>query len=351
MAANSESSSLDEEFISELRRAREAGARVPDFFVVGHAKCGTTALYEMLKAHPQIYMPAIKETQFLSRAPHERSARSKRRPQRRPQTLDAYLSLFATAGAQQRAGEGSTEYLRTPATASRIAALCPEARIVAAFREPASFLRSLHLQLLEVNVETERDFAKAIALEQDRRRGKRIPRDCAWPQALLYSRHIRYAEQLRDYHEHFGRERVLPLIYDDFRADNEAVVRDVLRFLEVDDSISIRPTEANPTVRLRSQRAGELVGALSVGHNPLARTANRLLKATTSERVRRRALRAVKGLAVDSEPRAPDEALMRELRQRYRHEVEALADYLDRDLLSLWAYDDLRPPLTAEASR
>jgi Sulfotransferase family len=351
MAADSESSPLDEEFIGELRRAREAGARVPDFFVVGHAKCGTTALFEMLRTHPQIYMPAIKETQFLSRAPHERSARRKRRPQRRPQTLDAYLSLFATAGAQQRAGEGSTEYLRTPSTAGRIAALCPEARIVAAFREPASFLRSLHLQLLEVNVETERDFATAIALEEDRRRGKRIPRDCAWPQALLYSQHVRYAEQLREYHEHFGRERVLALIYDDFRADNEAVVREVLRFLEVDDSLAIRPTEANPTVRVRSQRAGELVGAVSVGHSPLARTANRLLKAVTSERVRRHALRTVKRIAVDSDPRAPDEAFMRELRQRYRHDVTAAAEYLDRDLVSLWGYDDVEPPLVAETGR
>ena len=37
------------------------GLRVPDFFIVGHAKSGTTALYEMLRQHPQIFMPASKE--------------------------------------------------------------------------------------------------------------------------------------------------------------------------------------------------------------------------------------------------------------------------------------------------
>src|ERR1700677_5297873 len=39
--------------------------RVPDFFIVGHPKCGTTALYEMLRSHPEIHMPA-KEPRFFA---------------------------------------------------------------------------------------------------------------------------------------------------------------------------------------------------------------------------------------------------------------------------------------------
>jgi len=31
--------------------------RIPDFFIIGHHKSGTTALYEMLRRHPQIYLP------------------------------------------------------------------------------------------------------------------------------------------------------------------------------------------------------------------------------------------------------------------------------------------------------
>ncbi len=328
--------------MGELRQARGSGRRLPDFFIVGHAKCGTTALYEMLKTHPQIYMPVFKETQFLSRGPRSRAARQKRAP-RRPQTLEAYLSLFEAAGSEQRAGEASTEYLRTPSTATRIAELCPDARIIAAFREPVSFLRSLHLQLLEVNLEDQGDFKVALGLEEPRRHGKRIPRNCAWPPALQYSQHVRYVEQLREYHEHFGRERVLVLIYDDFRADNESVVRQVLRFLDVDDSIEVEPSSANPTVRVRSQRAGELVGALSVGRSPVSRTANRLVKAVTSERMRREALQTFKRMAVDTEPRPPDEDFLSELRRRFKHEVVATSEYLQRDLVRLWGYDNIQP--------
>ena len=47
--------------------------RLPDFFIVGHSKSGTTALYEMLRQHPQIYLPAAKEPWFFADELHERT--------------------------------------------------------------------------------------------------------------------------------------------------------------------------------------------------------------------------------------------------------------------------------------
>ena len=38
---------------------------------------------------------------------------------------------------------------------------------------------------------------------------------------------------------------------------------------------------------------------------------------------------------------ARDERLVEELRRRYKPEVEALSDYLGRDLVALWGYDDV----------
>ena len=35
--------------------------RVPDFFIVGTPKTGTTALHAMLRTHPQIFMPKTKK--------------------------------------------------------------------------------------------------------------------------------------------------------------------------------------------------------------------------------------------------------------------------------------------------
>jgi hypothetical protein len=332
----------EQELLQELRGAASGGATLPEFFVVGHAKSGTTALHGMLQSHPQIFLPVLRETQFLARGPREREEEPAAGQQaRRPRTLAAYLALFEDARPGQRVGEISTAYLRTPETAGRIAALRPDARIVAFFREPAGFLRSLHLQLLQVGFETERDFATALALEAERREGRKIPPGCPWPRALLYAEQVRYAEQLRSYRELFGAERVLALVYEDFRADNDAVVREVLRFLEVDDTVAIEAGEANPTVVVRSRRAGRLLGSVTTGGGPLARGARSAAKAVTPAGLRRSALQAARKIVVDTAPPPPDERLMGELRSRFKGEVVAASEALGRDLIALWGYEDV----------
>src|SRR6202035_4018433 len=137
---------------------------------------------------------------------------------------------------ERRVGEASPGYLLSRTAAASIAEVQPAARIIAILREPASFLRSLHLQFIETYVETENDLRKALSLEEMRRQGKAIPQGAARPQLLLYSEHVQYVEQLRRYHAVFPPEQVLVLIYDDYRRDNDATVRTVLRFLEGDDT-------------------------------------------------------------------------------------------------------------------
>jgi hypothetical protein len=312
--------------------------RAPDFFIVGHPKSGTTALYEALRRHPQVYMPDCKEPWFFATELHERTPP---RPEGTPQTLEQYLSLFAPARGDQLAGEATPMYLWSRTAAARIAEVQPAARIVAILREPASFLHSLHLQLVQSYVETESDFATALALESARRRGEQIPRYSYWPQALLYSDYVRYAEQLRRYRQAFAPEQILVLIYDDFKRDNERTVRSILRFLGLNDSLPVEPAEVNPTVRVRSQRLHELVHALGVGRGPVSLAAKAGVKAITPARLRRKAFRATQRRIVFAEPQAPDERLMKELRARFAGEVAAVSELLGRDLVKLWGYEHL----------
>ena len=176
--------------------------------------------------------------------------------------------------------------------AERIAEAQPDARIIAILREPASFLRSFHLQCLRNHVETEKDFGKAIALEDARREGKRIPRHSPRPHELLYSNHVRYVEQLQSYEAVFPAEQILVLIYDDYRRDNEATVRKVLRFLEVDDSLPIEPVEANPSFSVRSPQLNEMVRSVYVGRGPLSRGVKAGVRSITSRSMRDAAVAA-----------------------------------------------------------
>jgi hypothetical protein len=310
-----------------LAAARASGKKIPEFFIVGHPKSGTTALYEMLRSHPDVYMPELKETLFFAREMHPGLKPTD--PQ--PDTLEEYLALFAQASTGQRAGEASPSYLRSRKAAARIAEVEPNARIIAILREPASFLRSMHLELLKDHVETEKDLRKAMAREERRRDEKPI---------LWYSmERVEYVEQLRRYHALFGPEQVLVLIYDDFRADNEATVRRVLRFLGVDDTSPIAFTEANQTVLVRSPRMYELQRSLYLGRSPAARVLKAGIKAFTSQRLRHDGLRTLRSRVIYGKPRPPDEELMLELRRRFKGEVTALSEYLNRDFVSLWGYD------------
>ncbi len=311
----------------------------PDFFIVGHAKCGTTALYQMLRAHPQIFMPDLKEPHFFARGANERAGPAGHIPN----TLEQYRALFAAAAPSQLVGEASTTYLRSQAAAGRIAELRPDARIVAILREPASFLRSLHLQLLQSGIETEPDLAAALELEPRRRGDVADDRGSFWQQALLYSEHVRYVEQLRRYHEHFGEDRVLVLIYEDFRSDNERMVRRVLSFLEVDEQVGLERADANPTVRVRASRASGLVQTVTLGRGRQARAAKAAVKSVIPRRLRHGAVRTLTRTLVRRKPPPADDLLMGELRERFRSQVSAASEYLERDLVRLWGYDEPQP--------
>ncbi len=89
--------------------------------------------------------------------------------------------------------------------------------------------------------------------EADRREGRRIPPAANNPRAVLYREAVDFGEQLQRYFDALGRERVHVIIFDDFKADTAAAVRDTFRFLEVDDAFQPTLEIVNPAkvARLR----------------------------------------------------------------------------------------------------
>jgi hypothetical protein len=322
------------------RSTEPALGRVPDFFIVGQPKCGTTALYKMLRSHPQIYMPELKEPLFFASDLRPRLSKQPLEGGRKPLfpvSREEYVALFEAAAPDQRVGEATPTYLRSHVAAGAIAEAQPGARIIAIFREPASFLRSLHLQWLQLHLESETDLADAMALEDSRRQGVLRPGEKPQARMLLYSEFVRYVEQLRRFQEVFPREQMLVLIYDDFRRDNDATVRSVLRFLDVDDTVRLEASSANPTVAVRSRRLERMVRTAQAGVGPISGPAHTLITTLAPPRLRRKLFDRV----IYSKPQPIDDRLVRDLRRRFKPEVEALSECLDRDLVALWGYDSI----------
>lgn len=311
----------------------------PDFVVVGQPKAGTTALYEMLRQHPGIFMTELKEPMFFAEDLRRRFCPTRSGPL--PTTLEDYLALYVGAGQGQLRGEASTGYLVSRVAAQRLSSHRADTRIIAIFWEPADFLRSLHVQLLRENIESVRDLRLALSLEPQRRRGRRIPRRCYLPQYLLYSDHLRYTEKVRRRHEALPPCQVRVLIHEDFRRDNRGTVQSLLGFLGLDGTVPVAPVEANPSLLVRSQAADDLVHRVTVDSGPVSSKVKVAIKAVTPKAMRRRAHQVVPSGALFGLVPAPDPVLMAELRARMKPEVMRFGDYLGRDLVALWGYGDV----------
>jgi hypothetical protein len=294
--------------------------RRPDFFIVGAPKCGTTAMYEYLRLHPDLFLPERKELRFFGSDLEIRD--------RQPLSLAEYLAYFREAGAAARVGTAYVWYLYSRTAAREIAEFAPGAQIIAMLRNPVEVLPALHSENLSNGNEEIADFDAAWEAEADRRAGRRIPPHAHLLQGLLYSEVPRYTEQLERYFEAFGRDRVRVIVFDDFRADTRGTYRDTLAFLGVADDF--RPSSfsvINSNRRLRSERLRHF----------LARPPDaprRVIHYLVPRRVRRGLYEWAKGLNIRSVPRPPlPEATRERIRSAFRDEVERLSDLLDRDLM------------------
>jgi hypothetical protein len=296
--------------------------RRPDFFIPGAPKAGTTALYDYLRQHPQIFLPAAKELHYFG-------SDLERRRTPRP-TLGEYLRYFADARDELRVGEASVRYLHSRLAAREIAEFSPGARAIIMLRDPVEMMYAMHSELVFIGAEDIEDFADALAAEDDRRRGRRIPPGANRPVALLYRDSARYTEQVERFFDALGRERVHVILYDDFKADTLAAVRDVLRFLEVDDTFEPAIRVVNPSKRSRSRLVRD------VAANPPG-FLRAVARAVMPAHLRKRVFRTVLNMNARPERRPPmDPQLRRRLRAEFAPEVERLGRLLERDL-SAWS--------------
>jgi hypothetical protein len=291
----------------------------PDFFLVGTFKGGSTALYEGLRRHPQIFMPFHKEPLFFGDDLTRRYGRMSRAD---------YLRLFRAARPDQRVGEASTWYLYSTSAAREIKAFSPAAQILVVLRNPVDVMYAQHNQLIFNVIEDIPDFEEALAAEPDRRAGRRLPPGPINVENLFYRHSVRFAEQLERYFEVFGREKVHVMLYDDLRRDGAAVVRGCLEFLGVDPARAAPPPTANESRRVRSPFVQRLIFAPRL----LLPLAPLLRRFPLVRSMRTRLLE----LNSRAQPRPPmDPALRRRLLDEQAPEIERLGRLIGRDL-SAW---------------
>lgn len=194
---------------------------LPNFFIVGAAKAGTTSLFNYLGEHPQVFVSRVKEPHFFSYGLGD-VVLSRNPEVFRVRDWDSYRGLFAAARGKRAVGEGSSSYLRDPGAAPRIRQHVPEARIVILLRDPIERAYSQYQMYRLLGLEQSDDPAHALSSDP------------------IYLEWSRYRPQLQRYVEQFPREQIQIHLYDDLCADAAAVARRTFRFLGVDDAFEPR---------------------------------------------------------------------------------------------------------------
>ncbi|MBC8454833.1 MAG: sulfotransferase [Deltaproteobacteria bacterium] len=299
--------------------------RTPDFFIVGAPKCGTTAMYRWLEAHPQIFVP-VKEIHYFG------GDLDHRRPEVSP---DRYASLYEPAtSAHHAVGDVAVWHLMSEQAADEIYAFNPEARIVIMLRRPYEMLYSLHSQLLYSGEEDLKDFGEALAAESARSEGRRIPAsthmglEAPPTECLFYSKVASFADQVARYQERFSQVHVV--LHDDIKADSAATYRGVLEFLGVDTGFQPNFSVMNPNTQVKSQAARKLIQGARFGP----------VRGLVPQRIRTIGRKVFDGLqAMNTEAVARpalDPDLKLRLQIQFQEDVERLARLIDRDL-SAWS--------------
>jgi hypothetical protein len=297
---------------------------LPNFLVIGAAKCGTDALCKFLGQHPDIYMCPNREPNFFVaegqsqvpyRGPGDRDAFESL--DMWVSSLDRYERLFDGVTTEKGIGEGTAWYLYFEDAARRIKHYIGDAKLVTILRNPADRAYSAYTMLLGDGRETISDFAQALAVEPERRQRN-------WDPLYQYVDMGFYARQLRYYLELFEADQIRTYLYDDFNARPLEVVGDIFRFLDVDDAFV---PDASKRHNVSMVPRNQVLHTVVAGEHPLKQA----LKAVLPAGIRR----PLKHMVLAPNLRRPS-PLRPEVREQlvnvFRPDILELQDMLGRDL-------------------
>lgn len=203
-----------------------------DFIVIGAQKAGTTSFYNYVRSHPEIFLPASKDSPFFCNDDKYKEG------------WEAYAkNRFRGAGSEQKWGKVTAHYagyiMHTP---RRMRETMPGAKIVALLRNPIDRAFSHHQMQVYRNAET-RSFREAVDdLLQDkaltkgrqiRRSGYSIGHEA---ERWCYLTWGEYGRILDRYLTYFEKDQIRIYYTCNLASQPEMVVQDFFSYVGVNDN-------------------------------------------------------------------------------------------------------------------
>lgn len=209
---------------------------LPDFLIIGAAKCGTTSLYDYLVQHPNVLQTfnGIKEVQFFDR--------------NFKKGLSWYKGHFPTKKEKRQAeiksdgnilvGEATPAYLFYPHCPGLIQETLPNVKLIVLLRNPIERAYSNYQHNVRQGWE-KRSFFKAIEVELQTKKDdldnflSDLEQKSNPNHNIGYLARGIYVDQLERWFQHFSPTQFLILKSEDLFSDPESIYWRVLEFLEL----------------------------------------------------------------------------------------------------------------------
>jgi len=292
----------------------------PNFLIVGAAKCGTTSLFEYIRQHPDIYMPACKEVSYFSGRNEENDM-----------SLEEYLTFFSPAMQQKRIGEASGAYLYPKDTPKKIAhTLGTDIKIIMILRNPIEMAHALWGQNKRDGHEN-LSFFEAVEQENRRLHDNAFKQEIRiWLYQYAYIDRALYAPQVTRYIDTFGRENVKVYIFEKFFKDIEKSLTDLYNFLEVDPEFKIpHYKKYNVAGKVRSKILRRFYSKEHILTDPV-----RKLVSTPLRRAIIGWLYKINSQPVTRKPLPPDTRA--QIHQRFMISIHSLESLIGTNLTTIW---------------
>ena len=307
---------------------------MPNFLIIGAAKSGTTALYNYLKEHPQVYMSSpFKEPHFFAfegEKPNFQGPGDQKLYNHIVfSDIEAYRALFQGVSKETAIGEASVNYLYISKASDRIRHYVPDMKLIAVLRNPAERAYSAFLHMTRDCREPLSDFARALEAEEERIQNN-------WAPVWHYKQAGFYYGLLKRYYETFEREQIRIYLYEDLNDNIVGVLRDIYRFLGVDVNfvadVSTRYNVSGVPERWRP------LHAFLIRSNPVKSVVKPLLPEGLRGRLVPLVLNALRERTL-VKPQMPAE-VRRQLIELYKEDVLKLQELIGRDLSKWLQYSE-----------
>lgn len=213
---------------------------LPDFFVIGAQKAGSTYLLQCLGEHPQIFMPPS-EVAFFEDGLYDR------------EQMDRFERHFDPATPEQVVGVKRPNLLGLPEVPQRLQQHMPNLKLVVVLRHPVQRAVSGYFHYMKTG------FLPLLPIEEGMPRllSRELQDSDLYPRAGDVLEFGLYHKHLTHYQKFFPAEKTHIILLDDVRRDAQEELRRTYEFLGVDTgfqppSVSSRPMGASYSIlRLR----------------------------------------------------------------------------------------------------